>query len=575
MSSAVTATAASSDSHAHASIGPIRRLFILFASDRGDITLVILFSIAVGILMLATPVTVQALVNFVSFGGLLQPLVVLGILLFGFLALAGAIRTIQAYVIEILQRRLFVRVVADLADRLPRVTAECYDRQNGPELVNRFFDVVTVQKVAAMLLLDGATVLLQAFVGLVVLAFYHPFLLAFDVILVLSIGFVVFVLGRGAIRTSIHESRAKYAVAAALEELARYPLVFKLAGAADFARRRADALAVHYVRARSGHFSVVLRQIIGFTTLQVLAATALLTIGGGLVLEGQLTLGQLVAAELIVTSILATFSKLGKQLENVYDLLAAVDKLGHLMDLPLERADGMTQQGRTDAPGLKVISASFAFEDQKPVFSDFSLEVGPNERICVVGLHGSGKSVLADLLFGLRRPTKGRIELNGFDLRELSLKILREHVALVRDVESIEGTIEENVRMGREGVTAEDIRAALNDVGLLDEIRGLPDGLLTLLTSTGKPLSSGQTKRLMVARAMVGRPKVLILDDVLDDLDPDARDCVLSAVVKPDRKWAVVILGRHDFTSLGVERVVHLEKGNSPYVGDPLASRSS
>ncbi|MBX3394368.1 MAG: ABC transporter ATP-binding protein [Phycisphaerae bacterium] len=571
MSSVVTATATTSDSHAHASVGPIRRLLVLFASDRGDIVLVIVFSIAVGILMLATPVTVQALVNFVSFGGLLQPLVVLGILLFGFLALAGAIRTIQAYVIEILQRRLFVRVVADLADRLPRVTAECYDRQNGPELVNRFFDVVTVQKVAAMLLLDGATVLLQAFVGLLVLAFYHPFLLAFDVVLVLSIGFVVFVLGRGAIRTSIQESRAKYAVAAALEELARYPLVFKLAGAADFARRRADALAVHYVQTRSSHFSVVLRQTIGFTTLQVIAATALLSIGGGLVLEGQLTLGQLVAAELIVTSILATFSKLGKQLENVYDLLAAVDKLGHLMDLPLERADGMAEQSRTDAPGLRIIGASFAFEEQKPVFTNFNLDVGPSDRICVVGRHGSGKSVLADLLFGLRRPTKGRIELNGFDVRELSLKILREHVALVRDVETIEGTVEDNVRMGREGVTAEDIRDALNEVGLLDEIRALPDGLLTLLTSTGKPLSSGQTKRLMVARAMVGRPKVLILDDVLDDLDPDARDSVLAAVVRPERKWAVIILGRHDFTSLGVERVVFLDKANPPSVQGQLA----
>lgn len=534
--------------------------------------MVILFSVAVGILMLATPVTVQALVNFVTFGGLIQPLIVLGILLFAFLALGGAIRVVQTYVIEVMQRRLFVRVVADLAGRLPRVTAECYDRQNGPELVNRFFDVVTVQKVAAMLLLDGATVLLQAFVGLLILAFYHPFLLAFDVILVLSLGFVVVVLGRGAIGTAIQESKAKYAVAAALEEMARYPLVFKLAGAADFARRKADALATSYVEARSSHFSIVLRQIIGFITIQVIAATALLTLGGGLVLEGQLTLGQLVAAELIVSTILASFFKLGKQLENVYDLLAAVDKLGHLMDLPLERATGVTHHGDTGMAGLRVRNVAFEFEPNKPIISDLSFDVQPDERVCVIGRHGSGKSVLADLLFGLRRANSGQIELNGFDVRELSLRTLREQVALVRGVETIDGTIEDNVRMGRPGVTPEDVRSVLNDVGLLDEIRKLPDGLLTALTPTGKPLSAGQASRLMVARAMVGRPKVLILDDVLDDLDSEARDWVLSAIVQPDRRWSVIILGRHDYTGHGVDRVIHLDKPVGPAVSPTPAA---
>lgn len=572
MSSLATPAQAQHDSIRPIHIGPIRRLISLFASERKDIGLVILFSVAVGILMLATPVTVQALVNFVSFGGLIQPLVVLGILLFGFLALAGVIRTLQTYVIEILQRRLFVRVVSDLAERLPRVTAECYDRQNGPELVNRFFDVVTVQKVAAMLLLDGVTVLLQAFVGLLILAFYHPVLLAFDVILVVSLIFVVIVLGRGAIRTSIQESKSKYAVAAALEEMARYPLVFKLAGAADYARRRADALSVSYVKDRGSHFSIVLRQIIGFTTLQVLAATALLTLGGGLVLEGQLTLGQLVAAELIVTSILASFSKLGKQLESVYDLLAAVDKLGHLMDLPLERSDGLTQQSVSGDSGLVLRNVSFAFDGQEPVIDNVNLTVGPNERICMVGKHGSGKSVLADLLFGLRRPTAGRMEFNGFDVRELSLRTLREHVALVRGVETIEGTIEDNVRMGRPGVTAEQILSALKEVGLLDEIRDLPVGLLTPLSSTGVPLSAGQTKRLMIARAIVGQPTVLIVDDVLDDLDVEARDVVLSAIVHPKRTWSVVILGRHDFTHQGIGRVVYLDKlGSARDVGNPTS----
>lgn len=559
---------------AHGDEPPFRRLIRLFSDDRRDIGLVLVFSVAVGILTLATPITVQALVNFVSFGGLMQPLVVLGILLFGFLALAGAIRTLQTFVIEILQRRLFVRVLADLSMRLPRVAADCYDRGNGPELVNRFFDIVTVQKVAAMLLLDGASVVLQIFVGLVILAFYHPFLLAFDVLLILSIVFVMFALGRGAIRTAISESKAKYAVVAALEEIARYPVVFKLAGAADFALQRANALAVDYVDSRRHHFSIVLRQVIGFIVLQVIAATILLTLGGFLVMDGQLTLGQLVAAELIVSGVLASLSKFGKQLESVYDLLAAVDKLGHLLDLPLERDDGTTFSPRGTAAALELRDIAFGFAGQKPVIAGFSLRVAPRERICIVGRHGSGKSLLADLLIGLRKPIAGSIELGGADLRELSLKTIREHVALVRGIEIIEGTVEENVRMGRNDIPLEVIRDALDHVGILERVRELPDGLATHLVSTGAPLSPGQAGRLMIARAIVGRPRVLILDDLLDELDAEARGCVLDAVLASEATWSVLILGSHDVGDGRGIRMVRL--GNEPddRSGAAFASRT-
>ncbi|QOJ02265.1 MAG: ATP-binding cassette domain-containing protein [Planctomycetia bacterium] len=556
-------------------VPPFRRLIRLFANDRRDIGLVLLFSVIVGILTLATPITVQALVNFVSFGGLIQPLVVLGILLFGFLALAGTIRVVQAFVIEILQRRLFVRVLADLSLRLPRVTAECFDRGNGPELVNRFFDIVTVQKVAAMLLLDGASVLLQIFVGLVILAFYHPFLLAFDVLLILSIIFVMLALGRGAVRTAIAESRAKYAVVAALEEMARYPIVFKLAGASDFARERADALAVDYVECRRTHFSIVLRQTIGFLATQVFAATTLLTLGGFLVIDGQLTLGQLVAAELIVSGVLASLAKFGKTLESVYDLLAAVDKLGQLFDLPLERDDGVAMQPVRDGARLELRGVMYAFPEQPPVIHDFSLSVAPREHVCIVGRHGSGKSLLADMLIGLRRPTAGTIALDGADLREISLASLREHVALVRGTEIVEGTVEENVRMSRRDIPAEVVRDALQRVGILERIRELPDGLRTHLAPTGAPLSPGQAGRLMVARAMIGRPQVLVLDDLLDDLDEEAREHVLNAVMAPDASWSVLILGSHEIGRSRGARIVRLDRDPEPANGGAVRPRAT
>ena len=214
---------------------PLARLFGLIRSDWKDIRVILVFSMVVGILMLAAPIAVEALVNTVAFGRYLQPIVVLAILLLIFLGFAAVIRALLAYVVEVIQRRLFIRVVEDLAYRLPRVQQTSFDNLNGPELLNRFFEVVTVQKVVASLLLDGIAIVLQTVIGMLVLAFYHPFLLGFDIVLLLLIAFVIFVLGRGAVRTSLTESRAKYAVAAWLQELARHPTAIKLHSGASLA----------------------------------------------------------------------------------------------------------------------------------------------------------------------------------------------------------------------------------------------------------------------------------------------------------------------------------------------------
>ncbi|MCB9850224.1 MAG: ABC transporter ATP-binding protein [Phycisphaerales bacterium] len=546
-------------------MSPLRRLLRLLAPERREIIIVIAFAIGVGVLTLATPVAVQALVNIVSFGGMHQPLLVLAVLLLGFLSLAGAIRALKAYMVEMLQRRLFVRVVTDLGYRLPRVHVESFDRSHGPELVNRFFDVLTVQKVGATLLLDGVAVVLQTTIGLLILAFYHPFLLAFDVVLIALINVVLFVLGRGAVRTAISESKAKYAVAASLEEIARNPMSFKQVGGPELARSRADALAVGYVEARQKHYRVVFRQVVSSLALQALAATALLTLGGWLVINGQLTLGQLVAAELIVSIVLASFAKLGQKLESFYDLLAAVDKLGQLLDLRMERDSGHALAPTTPGARLELINLAFQFPGSRAALTKFNLTVESGERIRVAGGHGAGKSTLADLLYGLRLPTAGRIELDGVDLREISLASLRSQVAVVKGVELIEGTIEDNISMGRQEVSAGDIRAALDAIGILTEIRELPDGLGTVLNSNGAPLSSGTSRRLMLARAIAGKPRLIVIDDFLEDLDHEAGQRALAALIDPNAPWTLVLMSRSGDSNDPIPRTVELRDPDPVY----------
>ena len=174
----------SADSHQTAKhLDPLFRLIGLLRPEKKDLWVILVFSIVVGVLALASPVAVEALVNTVAFGRYLQPVIVLAILLFTFLAFAAAMRALITLLAEIVQRRLFVRVVEDLAYRLPRVRQQAFDEEYGPELVNRFFDVVTVQKAIAALLLDGISIVLQTIIGMAVLAFYHPFLLGFDIAL--------------------------------------------------------------------------------------------------------------------------------------------------------------------------------------------------------------------------------------------------------------------------------------------------------------------------------------------------------------------------------------------------------
>ena len=283
----------------------------------------------------------ESLVNTVSFGRLVQPIVILSAILFGFLAFSAALRALQTFVAEIVQRRLFARVAVG---SLMAVAAyrSVIDRRSPTyaELMNRFFDVVTVQKVVSQFLLDGVSVVLTTFIGMAVLAFYHPMLLAFDLVLIVAILFILFVLGYGGIGTSIKESKLKYATAAMLQEIVRCPLLFKGSGGADYALYQMDAQVAGYLDARKKHFRVLMRQTLSALMLQALASTVLLALGGWLVIVGELTLGQLVAAELIVTVIVSSVAKFGKHLESFYDLMASIDKLGYLLDLPVEQCEG-------------------------------------------------------------------------------------------------------------------------------------------------------------------------------------------------------------------------------------------
>lgn len=513
----------------HGHMKPWRRFLAILSPEWDDIWVVMVFAFFVGALNLATPIAVESLVNTVAFGKFLQPVFVLSLMLFAFLAFSAAMLGLQTFTVELVQRRIFARTVSDLSFRIPRVCQSGLDSVFGPELVNRFFDVPTLQKVVAGLLLDGISLALAMIIGMGVLAFYHPWLLGLDILLLLSVVSGIYLLGRGAVKSGMEESKYKYRIAAWLEDVIRCHRTFKMEGGADFAADRANHLTSGYLSKRKAHFRILIRQVLFVLTLQAIAGTVLLAFGGLLVIRNQMTLGQLVAAELIVAIILGSLAKFGKHIEGFYDALAAADKLGYLFDLPLEEHDGLVRFHPPGPVGVKLSGVNVAIQDKEVFKHPITCSWRAAERVAVVGSRGTGKSTLLELLYALRRPIRGRLEVGGQDPRDLRLSTYRTHVCLVRKNELFTGTIEENIHVHRPGISKQEIRQALNDLGVLNEFLLLPDGLETVILPNGTPLSDQQTCMVLLARAMVAHPKLLLIDGIIDEIHDSEIDAICDA----------------------------------------------
>jgi putative ABC transport system ATP-binding protein len=545
---------------------PVSRLLAMIRLDSGDIGIITLFALVIGLLGLATPLAVESLVNTVVFGRYVQPIIILSLMLFVFLMFSGFLRILQSYAAEIIQRRMMVRVVGDLANRIPRANIKQWDTVWGPELTNRFFDVLTLQKSVSTLFVDGISLIMQTIIGLALLGFYHPFLLGFDIVLVACVVVIILVLGRGGIKTAENESIVKYKVAHWLQDLAGATTAFKIHGGRQLAVDRANRLMGEYVAMRSRHFRVLLRQNAAGMILYAVASTALLGLGGWLVVQGRLSPGQLVAAELIVTVILGSFMKIGKQVETFFDLTAGVNKLGHLLDLETDPPGRLIDVGTGPAP-VHWTNLAIEIENthKEMHFEDYTIEAG--ETVAIVGPSGYGKSLLAEALVGMRSPCSGYIEIEGIEAREASRLSDGGMAAMAGGRHVFHGTVAENIHLGRPTVTDADVRESLRKVLAWDEVLKLPEGMETPLLTGGRPLSSGQIDRLMIARAIAGSPRVLILDGALDALPIDVRQGIWNNLTNPKTATIIVITNEPDIIQR-CDKVVSLPGvGGSGVVG--------
>jgi putative ABC transport system ATP-binding protein len=527
------------DYHDH--ISPLSRFFGLLRMERKDISLVAIFAFASSVLSLSTPLAVESLVNVISWGVYVQPLIVLAVILLVSLVLSGMFSVLQNVVVEIVQRRQFVRIVCDLAHRFPVSNRQQLKAEHPRELANRVLDIMTIQKATAVLLLDGTNIVIVSFVGLILLGFYHAYLLSFVIVLLISMTLIVWLLGRGGVSTAIEESKTKYRMVHWLQDVLDSPTAFRINGGDLLAINRASSIATEYVEARKKHFQVLLRQIIFAAGLQAIALTSVLGIGGWLVMQGDLTLGQLVAAELVVALVVGSFSKAGKSIEKFYDLMASIDKVGHLLDIKADSNTALDLIGDGPLP-LDWSDVEFDCGITKMSVPAGSIEPGTLTAILIA----EPLPKVAETLAGLLPPLNGSIKVSHIDVAALSVAVHQgRQLSLAARAEIFYGSIASNIDMGRSFVSLTAVRETIKKVNLWQDISALPTGINTILQSTGYPLTPVQMSKLMMARSLVASPRLLIVDGLLDSMNPGDQQHLLELFQSLKSHCSVVLITRH------------------------------
>lgn len=538
----------------------LKKLYFLIHAEKRDLGVLVTYSIISGLLSLVVPLSSQAIVNAVQLGVVTPQLIVLCVVVALGIMITGGFLLMESYLIDLLQRRLFVRAALDVAKRLPRIRMDALSDEYAPELVNRFFDVITIQKSLSKMLLDGLSALLVATVGLLLLAAYHPIFIVFDFLLFFFAGVVVFVLSYGGLRTSILESKKKYALVEWLEEIARSHTSFKVYATEQFIMERVDYITNEYVKARAKHFAVLARQLIGSAIFRAISSAGVLGLGGFLVIEQSISIGQLVAAELVILSILNSLEKLISQFDIYYDLLTAVDKVSDITDKPLESTSGERVERRFGAASLRLHNVVFAYPDSTPVLCGLSFAVAPCSHTSIVGEPGSGKTTITNLMARLYEAQSGGILLNGQEIRHLRISDTRSAIGIVTtNLEIFDGTVRDNITLGRH-FSNEDMEWALKTANVYEEIVQLPDGLNTEVLATGVNLSESILCRVMIARAIISRPQLLVLDEAFHTLD-QARKVQILDTIYSCGNWTILDISNDTENIRRSDRVLVLNKG--------------
>lgn len=542
-------------------MSPLKRFFKLLNQDKKDIIYLYLYAICNGIINLSLPIGIQAIMGLVLAGrlstswGILTLIVVMGV------AVAGLFQIMQLYIVEILQRRLFARAAFDFAFRIPKLNIKELGNSYLPELVNRFFDTISIQKSLSKILIDFSTSILQIIFGLILLSLYHPIFIAFGLVLLLLLFLVIYLTYKPALKTSIEESNHKYEMAFWLTELARSLPTFKLNTNSDLNLQRTDKIVNKYINSRKQHFKVLLSQYSGIIGLKTLVTAGLLIVGAILLISNSITIGQFVAAEIVIILILNSSEKLIMSMEAIYDTLTAMDKIGRVTDINIEKdieteitLDPNDKIGIT-AKDLEILS----IRNDTTINQHINFNVTPGKHVCITGETGSGKSSILKILSTNIDNYTGSVLFNDIPLKSLDINKIRKDISCIDDNQEIfYGTIYENITLGRKDIPFKNVVDVTKKVGLAKLVDNLPDSYQHLILNSEHVFSGTDRVRLFLARTMISNPKLVLTEDIFSNLKPENSKLLLDTLFEYCKNKTLIIVSNNEQVIRRCDSVINL-----------------
>lgn len=542
---------------------PLQRFYNLLKLDRKDISQIFFYAIFSGLVSLSLPLGIQAIINLIQAGRVSISWIVLVLIVVIGVALVGILSLMQLRITENLQQKIFVRSSFEFGYRLPKIKFEELYNQFPPELANRFFDTLTIQKGTSKLLIDFSTALLQIVFGILLLSLYHPFFIFFGVLLSFLLYSIFRFSFQAGLSSSLKESKYKYKVVSWLQEIARNNFSFRKQENFEFALEKNNHLVEEYINYREKHFKVIKRQFTQLIGFKVIITASLLLIGGYLVLNQKMNIGQFVAAEIIILLVINSVEKIIIGLESLYDVLTSVEKIGQIVDLKMEELSEQNSDYCFTNISIETENLKFKYPDSTDdILSEINLKIEPSEKIYLDGANGSGKSTLIRILAGFIQPTSGSFFINDDTYRKIDLAQYRSQISTITQGETpFEGTVLENITMNNPSISNEDIKWAIESVQLGSFIKTLPEGLDTKIFPDGRQLSSSNAQKILLARSIINKPKIVFYEDPLDKMDKEATKDIIDFLTNSSNQWTVIVSSKNNYWEEKCGRKITLQNG--------------
>ncbi|WP_186755138.1 peptidase domain-containing ABC transporter [Echinicola salinicaeni] len=526
---------------------PIQRLWRLLKIYKPEIRQIYTYALFIGIVNLSLPLGIQAIINYLQTGELSSSWVILVTVVLVGITTAGLLQVLQLRIVENIQQDIFARSAFEFAFRLPQIKPKELDGQHAPELANRFFDTLTIQKGLPKMLIDLSVSAFQILFGMILLSIYSLYFILLGLVLGFALFMLVKVTGRIGLETSIKESKYKYNLAHWLEEIGRVRRTFHLSQDPSFHLKKSDDITVDYIRSRESHFRVLLDQFKAIIGFKVFIGAGILVVGGVLVFNNQMNIGQFVAAEIVIILVINSVEKLLNVWDNVYDVLTAFEKIGFVTDMSLQSESG-NQKIKKESPSSIVLkNATFKYPtDQSPVFKNLNFEIPESSRAVITGKTGAGKSTLLQILAGIQFIDSGDILINDIPYEKLDKKSFHQNLGVVLASNQIfEASIRENILVGR-NIPDSALAEMLQNLGLASYIKELPKGLDTVLDSGGRRTPRCIIQKIHLARAICHQPGLLLMEDPLVNIPKNERHDLIKFLTEKRHNWTLVVITDED-----------------------------